>query len=99
MTKVESVIEQLKKMQPQAIILFGSYAWGKPHEDSDLDVLLVKDTDRQFTDRIRDVHMKLKTPLPVDVVVLTPEEAKNAPHNSDFFKQVIMEGKLIYGKI
>jgi predicted nucleotidyltransferase len=99
MTKVEQVFEQLKKMKPQAIIVFGSYAWGKPHEDSDLDVLMVKDTTRKFTDRIRDVHMKIKTLVPLDVIVLTPREAKEAPQKSEFFKQIIHEGELIYGKI
>lgn len=93
----EFVFGQLKKMRPQAIVLFGSYAWGKPHIDSDIDVLMIKDTNRVFTDRIRDVHTLLKTHLPVDVIVLTPKEAREAPKKSQFFKQVLTEGKLIYG--
>lgn len=99
MTEAENVLEQLKKMRPQAIIVFGSHAWGKPHEDSDLDILLVKKTSRSFTNRIRDVHMKVRTHLPLDVIVLTPKEVKQAPQHSDFFKQIITEGKLIYGNL
>ncbi len=97
MTEAENVLEQLKKMKPQAIIVFGSYAWGKPHEDSDLDVLMIKKTEKKFTDRIRDVHMNIKTHLPVDVIVLTPKEAEKAPQESEFFRQIISEGKIVYG--
>ncbi len=99
MTDQELVFEQLKKMKPQAIILFGSYAWGKPHIDSDLDILMIKDTDRSFTDRIRDVHTILKTRMPVDIIVLTSKEAQDATQKSMFFKQIITEGKLIYGNL
>ncbi|OGK25513.1 hypothetical protein A3A46_02915 [Candidatus Roizmanbacteria bacterium RIFCSPLOWO2_01_FULL_37_13] len=84
-------------MKPQAIILFGSAAWGKPHKDSDLDVLMIKNTNKSFTDRVADVHLKLRTHFPVDVIVLTPKEAKKLPKENSFIKQIFEEGKLIYG--
>ncbi|KKP67112.1 MAG: polymerase beta domain protein region protein [Candidatus Roizmanbacteria bacterium GW2011_GWA2_35_19] len=99
MTDQELVFEQLKKMKPQAIILFGSYAWGKPHIDSDLDILMIKNTKKSFRERIREVHTILKTHMPVDIIVLTSREAEEAPLKSIFFKQIITEGKLIYGNL
>lgn len=99
MSEEEKVFEQLKKLKPQAIILFGSYVWGRPHKDSDFDILMIKDTNKSFTDRVFEVHMKLKTTMPVDVIVVTSEEAKELPKKSDFFSQIFKKGKLIYGKL
>lgn len=99
MTDQEQVFEQLKKMKPQAIILFGSYAWGKPHIDSDLDILMIKDTKKSFRSRMRDSRFQLKTHVPVDLIVLTPQEVKKYYNERIFLRQIVEEGKLIYGRI
>jgi len=93
------LVEQLKQINPQAIILFGSGASGKRTIDSDYDFLVIKDTNRSFTDRIREVHSILKTTIPVDVIVVTPKEAKDLPKKSVFFSQIFQNGKLVYGRI
>ena len=99
MDQYQDVIEQLKKQNPQALIVFGSHAWGTPHKDSDLDILMVKDTDKSPTERITDVHYQLKSHYPVDVLVLTPREAEMFPKKYSFYRQVINEGKIVYGRI
>lgn len=99
MTDTENVFEQLKKMKPQAIILFGSYAWGKPNEDSDLDILMIKDSKKSFRDRTRDYRFRIKTHMPVDLIMLTPTEVKRFTKESQFFKQIFEEDKLIYGRL
>ncbi len=99
MSMVDNLIQQLKDMKPQAIILFGSYAWGKPHEDSDLDILMIKETTKSFRERIRESRFNLKTSMAVDLMVLTPSEAKKYSEDSSFLKQIIKEGKLIYGRL
>ena len=61
--------------KPQKIILFGSYANGTPTEESDLDLLVIKDSDkpsRMQNRKIRKILADLKIPL--DVIVKTPEE-------------------------
>lgn len=95
----EILVEQLKQIDPQAIILFGSAVSGKRTIDSDYDFLVIKDTNKSFTDRIREVHSILKTNTPVDVIVVTPQEAKDLPKKSIFFSQIFQEGKLVYGRI
>ncbi|PIU36887.1 nucleotidyltransferase domain-containing protein [Candidatus Roizmanbacteria bacterium CG07_land_8_20_14_0_80_34_15] len=99
MTDQELVFEQLKRMKPQAIILFGSYAWGKPHIDSDLDILMIKNTKKTFRERVRDSRFQLKTHVPVDLIILTPEEVKKYYNKRIFLRQIVEEGKLIYGRI
>lgn len=41
----DEIVERLKPLHPQKIILFGSYAYGKPNEDSDVDLFLIKDSE------------------------------------------------------
>jgi len=61
--------------KPQKIILFGSYANGTPTEESDLDLLIIKDShipSRLQNRKVRKILSDLK--IPVDVIVKTPEE-------------------------
>lgn len=99
MGKIDEVLEQLKKMKPKALILFGSAARGEMKKDSDIDILMVKETKKSFHDRISDVHFRLETNIPTDVLVLTPQEAKKVGNKSEFFRQILNEGKLVYGKL
>jgi len=65
----------VRNFKPQKIILFGSYANGIPTEESDLDLLIVKDSDfpsRLQNRKVRKILSDLR--VPVDVIVKTPEE-------------------------
>ena len=99
MNDVNLIFEQLKKNKPQAIILFGSVARGEAKKDSDLDILLVQDTNKPFSDRIRKVRSTIRTKIPLDIIVLTPKEASRMRQKSTFFSQIFKEGRLIYGRI
>lgn len=99
MSVIDDITNQLKKRNPEAIILFGSHAWGIPFKDSDVDVLLIEKTTKDFSDRIRDVHRMLTGSIPVDVIVLNPEEAKRVSRNNSFYKQIFNEGKVLYGRV
>ena len=51
------VVERLRvDYAPQQIILFGSYAYGTPHDDSDIDLMIIKETRDRFLDRWVDVQ-------------------------------------------
>jgi len=65
----------VRDFKPQKIILFGSYANGTPTEESDLDLLVIKDSDspsRLQNRKIRRILSDLR--IPIDVIVKTPEE-------------------------
>ena len=75
-------------LKPQMIILFGSYANGTPTEESDLDLLIIKDSDippRQQNRKVRKILSDLR--IPVDVIVKTPQEFQT-------YKNII--GTIIY---
>lgn len=91
--------------QPQRIILFGSYAPGTPetpHEDSDLDLLIIKDTDEGLVDRGARVSMLLdedRDDMPLDTLVLTPKELQARLDRGDSFLRDVMEtGETLYAR-
>ena len=90
----------LKGYNPQKVILFGSHAWGKPHKNSDIDLLVIKNTRAGFFERIpkaRSYLLNIESPL--DILVLTPQEVKNKIHSGDLFISEIMDkGRIIYEK-
>ncbi|MFH1549201.1 MAG: nucleotidyltransferase domain-containing protein [Planctomycetota bacterium] len=87
---------------PERIILFGSYAYGQPSEDSDVDFLIVKSTkDRPFDRRLQ-VARLISDPhraVPVDLFVLTPEEIEDRLDAGDQFLQEILDkGEVVYAR-
>ena len=99
---VQRVVHRLRaRYQPLQIILFGSYAYGRPHKDSDLDLLIVKETEKPFLQRLFEVR-RLMSPLldgyPFDPIVMTPRELKRRLQRGDqFFQEIVQKGKLLYG--
>ncbi|MCX5991580.1 MAG: nucleotidyltransferase domain-containing protein [Chloroflexi bacterium] len=57
------IVDQIKeRYEPEKIILYGSYAYGKPTEDSDIDLLIVKETDSRRVDRFVEVKRLIYDP-------------------------------------
>ncbi len=79
-------------------MLFGSYAYGAPTADSDVDLLVILDTDAPRRERSWLVSRWLiPRPFPVDILVKTPQEIEQALAGRDFFIQEIMaHGKVLY---
>ena len=85
-------------VHPKKIILFGSYASGRPDKDSDVDLLVVMNTKKKPVDRTVEVTKTLHDhPFPMDILVRTPQELKNRLRLGDiFFKEVLAKGKVLY---
>lgn len=97
---LRDIVTALQKYQPQKIILFGSAASGKWQLGSDLDIFIVKKTEKSHTERSREVGGLLfdKIDLPIDVVVYTPEEFEYAQKiRSMFIEEILKKGKVLYG--
>ena len=100
--KIQEVADKIVKVyQPEKIILFGSWAWGKPHRYSDLDLFIVKNSKKRRIDRERELRMKLfdyDFP-PIDLLVYTPEELKKRLKIKDIFVNLIInKGKVLHGR-
>jgi len=88
----------VEKFQPHQVVLFGSYAYGTPHLYSDVDLLVVMDSDESMVQRIRRVAEVAKVRfLPMDLIVRTPAEIEERLALGDFFIVEILEkGKVLY---
>lgn len=95
-TKIKEKI--IKKIKPQKIILFGSYAWGKPTANSDVDLFIIKESNKRRIDRAREVRKIIfGSGVPVDILVYTPKEVEKRIDLEDPFIESILErGKLLY---
>ena len=89
-----------REYKPQKVILFGSYARGKPTEDSDIDLFIVKDTDARMVDRFVEVKRLIYDPqlrIPVSPLVYTPQELEERlDMGDDFVEEIMSEGKVPY---
>ncbi|MFQ5613767.1 MAG: nucleotidyltransferase domain-containing protein [Anaerolineae bacterium] len=85
---------------PQKVILFGSYAHGKPRPGSDIDLLIIKDTSDRLIDRWVEVRRVLSDPgrkLPLETLVLTPQEvARRLAIGDQFVAEIMEKGKVLY---
>jgi len=85
-------------LHPEKIILFGSYAYGNPTPDSDVDLLVVMKTEESEIERYLKVSRLIRPrPFAVDILVKTPQEVSRSIRRGDFFIQEIAErGKMLY---
>lgn len=96
-----SIVEKLKTAyKPEKVILFGSYAYGSPDSDSDIDFLIIKDTHDRPIDRRVTVRSLVSDPsrrIPLEVIVLNPEEVQDRLEIGDqFLKEILENGEVLY---
>ncbi len=86
-----------KEFKPHRIILFGSYANGKPTPDSDVDLLVVMPFEGRATEKSVEIRMKLMPHFPLDILVRTPENIEHRISMGDFFMQdILRQGRILY---
>ena len=81
------------------IVLFGSYASGKPTRDSDLDFLVVMPTRERWSDRVRSLQALFpERPIAIDFVVRTPGEIRErlTSYFCPFTREILKKGKVLY---
>jgi predicted nucleotidyltransferase len=88
----------VERFQPDKIILFGSHAYGKPHADSDVDILVVMPARNQL-DQAAKIHLALLPPFPLQLIVRTPKAmAWRLKEGDSFLREVMSKGKVLYEK-
>ncbi len=96
-----TIVNKLKHLKPEKIILFGSYARGNPDPESDVDVLVIQKTRKKPMERVSQVLRSVWGSVPnIEAQVLTPEEFQLAINQNRFFitQEVLKHGKVIYEK-
>ena len=100
------IIERLKTIHPYKIILFGSYAYGVPDVDSDIDLLVVLNSEtmpKNFQENmenklfVRNTLQELNKRVPIDLIVHTrPMYKKFNDMGSMFSRELLERGKVLY---
>ena len=92
----------IRDYKPDKIILFGSYAWGRPTKDSDFDLCIVKNVGqgkRAFFAEHRKVHTIIDGEIAVDVLIFSQARLQKRLAMGDFFVgDIVSKGRVLYGK-
>jgi uncharacterized protein len=96
--ELDIFVEKVRKAySPEKIIIFGSLTTEKVTENSDLDVIVVAETQDKFWSRMKNISKLCSRKVGMDVLVYTPAEFDNLLSTRTFFKTEIQEkGKVIY---
>jgi uncharacterized protein len=85
-----------ERFQPEKIILFGSYAYGEPNADSDVDLLVVMPARNQIDQAVK-IRLALDAPFPMDLIVRTPKKLRAAlEDNESFIRVITSKGMVLY---
>src|SRR5262245_29655910 len=89
--------EVAERFDPEKIILFGSYAYGQPHEDSDVDILVVMPAARNEIDQAIRIDRVIDPPFQLDLIVRTPKNlAWRLKEGDSFLQEIVGRGKVLY---
>ena len=97
--RLNEVAKQLvEAFDPQRIILFGSHAYGQASPDSDVELLIVMESDERPAARATRVSRLLRPrPFPMDLLVRTPREIKRRLEMEDqFIREILENGRVLY---
>lgn len=102
----KTIIKQIakkiaNKYKPEKIILFGSYAYGRPKKDSDIDLLIIKKTEARHIDRavkVREIIKEENRLVAIEPLVYNPQEIRQRLEmEDDFIKNIMKRGVVLYG--
>ena len=84
--------------RPEKIYLFGSRAYGKPHADSDVDILVIMPTRNQLDQAVK-IERACDPPFPLDILVRTPTNFQRRLAEGDsLLREIVTKGKILYEK-
>lgn len=103
---IDQILKRLKKLNPYKVILFGSHAYGNVDENSDIDLMVVLNTEdmpENFKEKmkyklsVRDAILDISKKVPIDLIVYTKSMyRKFIGLKSLFSKEILQKGKILY---
>lgn len=105
MTFEEQLIEFTERivrgLNPKAILVFGPVARGTATEDSDLDLMVIMDTDLSYFERTSAVRRCIGvTTVPIDILAFTPQEIEEGKtKKGSIISEALKTGRVVYGTV
>lgn len=96
--ELERIVPLLITKDVEKIILFGSLSWNTVNSHSDIDLLIIKHTNKRFIDRLDDVYRVVQPELALDILVYSPEEIMEYQAQNSFLNKILSEGIVLYEK-
>jgi predicted nucleotidyltransferase len=99
--EINGIVERIvASLAPEKVILFGSYAYGSVTSDSDLDLLVIMETDLPAAERNRKISRLLRPRrVPMDIVVKNPREIQKSLRRVDpFIHEILEKGVVLYAR-
>ncbi len=88
--------EVAERFKPEKIILFGSHAYGTPHDDSDVDILVVMPCRNELDQAVK-ISVAVDRQFPLDLIVRKPRDLRRRLEDGDLFHtQIVTQGKVLY---
>lgn len=97
-SEIEEYVQQVaSKFAPEKIILFGSYAYGNPSTDSDVDLLVVMEHDERNVEKAIEISCAFRHPFPLDLFVRRPDDIhRRIEMHDSFIRTILNQGKVLY---
>jgi len=93
---IRGIVEQIvSRFHPQKVILFGSYAYGEPTPDSDVDLFVVMETEGNPLHTAARISGEIDHPFPMDILVETPKYLAEALAEKDLFETEVMTNGVV----
>ena len=98
---IDYLVRQIaENFQPRKIILFGSYAYGTPRPESDVDLLVIMETPLKEVEQEIHICQKIEHHFGLDLLVKTPATLEKRLKLGDpFLKEIIQKGKVLYERV
>ena len=98
MKDIQALSERIaREFRPQRIILFGSYAYGTPSPDSDVDLLVILPFRGKPWRMAYEIRRRTKPSFPVDLLVRSPKQLQLRLRMQDsFIHEIVRRGKVLY---
>ena len=96
--RIDEILTRLSAYEPEQVILFGSFARNESDDISDIDLVIIKETDEDFFSRIRRVLQILDMKSSIDILVYTPKEfQKMKDQRNMLIETILIEGIILNG--
>ena len=98
MEAIQNLADRIaQEFAPERIILFGSYAYGTPRQDSDVDLLVVLPFEGDSLHKAVEIVRRMQPEFAVDVLARTPEELRQRLAWNDYFlREIVEKGRILY---
>ncbi|PIU55518.1 MAG: hypothetical protein COS89_07165 [Deltaproteobacteria bacterium CG07_land_8_20_14_0_80_38_7] len=95
----QKIISAFKRDNIEKIIIFGSRAKGTDDSYSDIDLIIILNTNKRFLDRLKELYQLWSVPIAIDILAYTPDEFNQMlSEKNPLIEKAVEEGEVLYEK-